>query len=80
MAITAYVLIVTDPSNTNYVLDQLEGIPGIRAVDEVIGPYDIVVKISADNMQDIAPVLGDRIRTIEGVESTTSLVTFPADT
>jgi len=79
MTITAYVLIVTDPSNTNHVLDQLEGIPGIQNVDEVMGPYDIVVKISADNMQDIPPVLSDRIRTIEGVESTTSLVTFPVD-
>ncbi len=76
MAITAYVLIVTDPTYTKHVLTQLGRIPEIQAVDEVMGPYDVVVKISADNLQDIPLVLSDHIRTIEGVESTTSLVTF----
>ncbi len=42
-----------------------------------MGPYDIVVEISADNLQEIPRILGDRIRPIEGVQSTTSLVTFP---
>jgi len=77
MAIKAYVLIVTDPGNTKHVLAQIQGMQGIEAVHEVMGPYDIVVEISADNLQDIPRVLGDRIRPIEGVQSTTSLVTFP---
>jgi len=77
MAIKAYVLIVTDPGNTKHVLDQMDGMQGIQEVHEVMGPYDIVVEISAENLQDIPRVLGDGIRPIEGVESTTSLVTFP---
>ncbi len=77
MAIKAYVLIVTDPGNTKSVLEEIQGMPGIEAVQEVMGPYDIVVEISADNLQDIPRILGDRIRPIEGVQSTTSLVTFP---
>jgi DNA-binding Lrp family transcriptional regulator len=75
--IKAYVLIVTDPGKTKHVLDQIDGLQGIEAVHEVMGPYDIVVEISADNLQDIPRVLGDGIRPIEGVQSTTSLVTFP---
>ncbi len=77
MAIKAYVLIVTDPGNTKHVLEQIHGIKGIEAVHEVMGPYDIVVEISAESLQDIPRILGDRIRPIEGVQSTTSLVTFP---
>ena len=77
MAIKAYVLIVTDPGNTKHVLDQMDGMQGIQEVHEVMGPYDIVVEISAENLQDIPRVLGYGIRPIEGVESTTSLVTFP---
>jgi DNA-binding Lrp family transcriptional regulator len=77
MAIKAYVLIVTDPGNTKNVLEEIQGMQGIEAVHEVMGPYDIVVEISADNLQDIPRILGDRIRPIEGVQSTTSLVTFP---
>ncbi len=77
MAIKAYVLIVTDPGNTKNVLEEIQGMQGIKAIHEVMGPYDIVVEISADNLQDIPRILGDRIRPIEGVQSTTSLVTFP---
>jgi hypothetical protein len=29
------------------------------------------------NLQDIPPILGEKIRAIEGIESTTSLVTLP---
>jgi DNA-binding Lrp family transcriptional regulator len=77
MAIKAYVLIVTDPGNTKSVLEEIQGMQGIEAAHEVMGPYDIVVEISADNLQEIPRILGDRIRPIEGVQSTTSLVTFP---
>lgn len=77
MAIKAYVLIVTDPGKTKHVYDQIHGLKGIQEVHEVMGPYDIVVEIIADNLQDIPRVLGDKIRPIQGVQSTTSLVTFP---
>lgn len=77
MAIKAYVLIVTDPGKTKHVFDQIHGLQGIQEVHEVMGPYDIVVEIIADNLQDIPRVLGDKIRPISGVQSTTSLVTFP---
>ena len=77
MTIKAYVLIVTDPGKTKHVFDELHKVKGIREVHEVMGPYDIVAEIEVDNLQDIPPVLGDRIRPIEGVQSTTSLVTFP---
>jgi DNA-binding Lrp family transcriptional regulator len=77
MAIKAYVLIVTDPGKTKHVLKEIQGLQGIQEVHEVMGPYDIVVEITAENLQEIPTVLGERIRPIDGVQSTTSLVTFP---
>ncbi len=77
MAIKAYVLIVTDPGNTKSVLEEIQGMQGIEAVHEVMGPYDIVVEIEVEDLADVPPILGSHIRTIEGVENTTSLVTFP---
>jgi len=53
-------------------------VPGIVQMHEVMGPYDIVVEIEVENLQDIPPILGGKIRAIEGIESTTSLVTLPA--
>jgi DNA-binding Lrp family transcriptional regulator len=77
MAIKAYVLIVTDPGKTKQVFQELHRLKGIREVHEVMGPYDIVAEIEVPLLQDIPPILGDQIRPIEGVQSTTSLVTFP---
>jgi DNA-binding Lrp family transcriptional regulator len=78
MAVKAYVLVVTDPGKTRRVIQAMYEIPGIVELHEVMGPYDIVVEIEVDNLQDIPPILGGQIRTLEGIESTTSLVTLPA--
>ena len=75
--VKAYVLIVTDPGRTRAVARALQEVPLVRAIHEVMGPYDIVVELVADQLTEIPPVLADRIRTIEGIQSTTSLVAFP---
>ena len=77
MAVKAYVLVVTDPGKTRRVVQAMRDIPSIVEMHEVMGPYDIVVEIVVENLQDIPPILGEKIRVIEGIESTTSLVTLP---
>jgi DNA-binding Lrp family transcriptional regulator len=76
-AIKAYVLIVTDPGKTKQVYGEIKKIEGISEIHEVMGPYDIVVELEVSSLQDIPPILGDRIRPVPGIQSTTSLVTFP---
>ncbi len=77
MAVKAYVLVVTDPGKTRRVVQAMRDIPSIVEMHEVMGPYDIVVEIVVENLQEIPPILGEKIRVIEGIESTTSLVTLP---
>ncbi|HWO94137.1 MAG TPA: Lrp/AsnC family transcriptional regulator [Dehalococcoidia bacterium] len=77
MAVKAYVLIVAQPGKTKAVFESVRKAPGISECHEVMGPYDIVVEVEAKELAEIPPILSERIRTIEGVESTTSLVTFP---
>ncbi len=77
MAVKAYVLVVAHPERTRSVVQAMRGIPGIVEMHEVMGPYDIVVEIEVENLQEIPRILGEKIRAIEGVESTTSLVTLP---
>ena len=77
MAIKAYVLVVTDPGRTKGVLDILRDIPGVVETHEVMGPYDVVVEVEVENLTDIPPVLGESIRKIPGIQSTTSLITIP---
>jgi DNA-binding Lrp family transcriptional regulator len=77
MAVKAYVLVVTDPGATKRVYEALSQIPGVTEVHEVMGPYDIIVELDVPNLVDVPPILSTRIRTIDGIQSTTSLVSFP---
>lgn len=77
MSIKAYVLVVTDPGATRSVLTAIKDIAGVVECHEVMGPYDIVAELEVENLTDVPPILSDRIRRIPGIESTTSLVTFP---
>lgn len=76
-SIKAYVLVVTTPGETKNVFNAARVIEGVVEVHEVMGPYDIVVEIEVASLSDVPPILSDRIRVIPGIESTTSLVTFP---
>jgi DNA-binding Lrp family transcriptional regulator len=75
--IKAYVLVVTNPGETKNVFAAAKSVAGVKEVHEVMGPYDIVLEIEVESLSDVPPILSDKIRTIPGIESTTSLVTFP---
>ena len=75
--IKAYILVVANPGATKQVYDALQKVKGVTRCSQVMGPYDIVVEIEVEDLADVPPILGSHIRTIEGVENTTSLVTFP---
>jgi len=75
--IKAYVLVVTNPGETRSVVSAVKAIAGVKELHEVMGPYDIVIELEVESLSDVPPILSDKIRTIPGIESTTSLVTFP---
>lgn len=77
MSIKTYVLIVTDPGKTKSVFDRIKEVERVVEVHQVMGPYDILVEIEVDSLQDVPSVLGEKIRVVEGVQSTTSLVALP---
>ncbi len=77
MAVKAYVLIVTDPGQTTQVLAAIRRIAAVKNSYEVIGPYDIIVEIEVSDLAEIPPILGEGIRRLEGIISTTSLMTIP---
>jgi DNA-binding Lrp family transcriptional regulator len=77
MAIKAYVLVVTDPGATKKVFEALKLIKGAVEIHEVMGPYDIIVEVETESLSEVPAILGSQIRSIPGIQSTTSLVTFP---
>jgi DNA-binding Lrp family transcriptional regulator len=78
LAVKAYILVVTDPGATKRVYDALSAVNGVTEIHEVMGPYDIILALDVPNLADVPPILSSSIRTIQGIQSTTSLVSFPS--
>ena len=65
MVANAYVLLNVEPQKTSQVLERLQAIPrGI--VQEVLGPFDMVVELSEDTTVDITSAVR-KIRSIPGI-------------
>lgn len=77
MAVKAFVLIVVDPARTLDVYQRLSGVDGISEVYQVMGPYDIVAVVEVPTLTDVPAVISKHIRAVEGIESTTTCVSFP---
>jgi DNA-binding Lrp family transcriptional regulator len=69
MAANAYILINLEPAKTQPVVERLRAIPG-AIVQEVLGPYDVIVELESDSQEDITAILRHKIRTIDGVTNT----------
>ncbi|MEO6399055.1 MAG: Lrp/AsnC family transcriptional regulator [Tepidiformaceae bacterium] len=75
--IKAFVLIVVDPAKTMEVFNRLSAVDGISEVYQVMGPYDIVAVVEVSTLTDVPAVISRHIRAVDGIESTTTCVTFP---
>ncbi len=75
--IKAFVLIVVDPAKTMEVFTRLSAVEGISEVYQVMGPYDIVAVVEVATLTDVPAVISRHIRAVDGIESTTTCVTFP---
>ena len=74
MSIKAYILISTDTKFTKTIKQLISVIDGVNEVNEVLGPFDIVVEIQMDTLEQISECLRNKIRNIEGVKDTVTCV------
>ncbi|MEZ0248889.1 MAG: Lrp/AsnC ligand binding domain-containing protein [Thermoproteus sp.] len=70
----ALVFINVDIGSEDSVMEQLSKEPEVAAVYFVYGPYDLIVKLVADDADKLRAVIRDKIRKIPGVRSTTTLI------
>ncbi len=70
MAAKAFVLIETAVGKTRVVFASLGQVEGIKSVDTVTGPYDIIATIEAETLSDIGDVVTSKIHAIDGISRT----------
>lgn len=76
---TAYVLLNSDLGSDQTIIDEVKKIldaeGGINyEVAGVYGVYDIVLKISADNAEELRSIITNKIRKISKVQSTLTMM------
>ncbi|MBI3954287.1 MAG: Lrp/AsnC ligand binding domain-containing protein [Chloroflexi bacterium] len=74
MAVKAYVLITADTAKTKEVVKKLQKVKGTEEVNEVMGPYDIVVELVADEFDHVTEILRNNVRPIDGIRNTLTCV------
>ena len=76
MATTAYIMIEANVGKVGDVASELRSVPGVVMVDVVIGPYDIIATVSAEDMNTVSEVLANRVHKIRGVKRTLTCISL----
>jgi DNA-binding Lrp family transcriptional regulator len=75
--VNAYILVQTVVSAAQ-VAGEIRDIPGVESADDVSGPYDVIARVSAPDMDTLGQLVVSRIQAVEGITRTLTcpIVTF----
>lgn len=68
--IAAYILIQTKAGQAAAVAAALRDVPGISEAASVAGPYDVIARAQARNVDDLGKLVVSKVHALSGVERT----------
>ncbi|HEX9122854.1 MAG TPA: Lrp/AsnC ligand binding domain-containing protein [Actinomycetota bacterium] len=68
--VSAYILIQTEVGKATHVTREIDKIKGIVQVDGVTGPYDVIARGEAADLDELAKAIVMPIQSVEGVTRT----------
>jgi len=68
--VAAYILIQTEAGQASAVTAALRDVPGVSEAVSVAGPYDVIARAEARNLDQLAKLVVARVQAIVGVERT----------
>jgi DNA-binding Lrp family transcriptional regulator len=75
---TLYLLVVVEVGQLEAVTQRIRTVPNVREVQAVTGPFDLIVKVEADHINEALDVVVHKVRKVPGIKSTETLVTMSA--
>ena len=78
MAAKAFVLIETVVGRNKEVVAALRQLAGIKSVDTVTGPYDIIAIVEGETLNDIGDLVTGKIHPITGIARTVTCLAIQA--
>jgi DNA-binding Lrp family transcriptional regulator len=70
VAVQAYILIQTEVGKASAVTEEIRGLAGVTAADDVTGPYDVIVKAESPSVDDLGKMVVSKIQLVEGITRT----------
>lgn len=70
MSVSAYILIETEMGRAGEVARAIRELAGVTAADDVTGPYDIIVRAVAPDLDGLGRAVLSQIQTIAGITRT----------
>ena len=70
--IAAYILIQTEVGKAAVVAAALGGLPGVLEAASVAGPYDVIARAQARDIDELAKLAASRVQALDGVTRTMS--------
>jgi DNA-binding Lrp family transcriptional regulator len=70
MAVQAYILIQTEVGKAAEVVARIAGLPGITKAEDVTGPYDIIVRAEANDVDELGRLVVAKVQAVEGITRT----------
>jgi DNA-binding Lrp family transcriptional regulator len=70
MAVQAYILIQTEVGKAASVAAAISALDGVANAEDVTGPYDVIVRAEAKNVDDLGKLVVAKIQGVEGITRT----------
>jgi DNA-binding Lrp family transcriptional regulator len=70
MAVSAFILIQTEVGKAAAVAEQVGQIEGVVSAEDVTGPYDVIVRAEAGDMNDLGKMVVSKVQLIDGITRT----------
>jgi DNA-binding Lrp family transcriptional regulator len=68
--IAAYILIQTEVGEVGPVATEVAGIKGVASAEAVTGPYDVIARAEARNLDELGKLVVRRVQDVPGITRT----------
>ena len=68
--VQAYILVQTEVGKAAQVAARIAQIPGVTQAEDVTGPYDVIVRAQAENVDDLGRLVVAQIQAVDGITRT----------
>ena len=70
MSVSAFILIQTEVGKAANVAAEVGKIEGVVSAEDVTGPYDVIVRAEAGDMNDLGKMVVSKVQLIDGITRT----------